>query len=74
MLPCNGKMPIPSLETIIDPDFAEKIVNNPQRSSPQDGILFLQGEPADSLYFVKAVLRAPSPFGYSMENQSLWGS
>ncbi len=47
-------MPIPSLETIIDRELAEKIVSQSAAIIPQDGILFRQGELADFLYFVKS--------------------
>jgi CRP-like cAMP-binding protein len=47
-------MPIPSLETIIDRELAEKIISQSAEIIPQDGILFRQGEPADYLYFVKS--------------------
>ena len=53
-LPCNGKMPISSLETILDRELAEKIISQSAEIVPQDGILFRQGEPADCLYFVKS--------------------
>jgi len=47
-------MPIPSLETIIDGELAEKIVSQSAEIIPQGGILFRQGEAADYLYFVKS--------------------
>ncbi len=47
-------MPIPSLETIIDRELAEKIVSQSAAIIPQDGILFRQGDSADCLYFVKS--------------------
>ena len=53
-LPCNGQMPIPSLETIFDRELTEKIISQSAEIIPQDGILFRQGEPADCLYFVKS--------------------
>ena len=47
-------MSIPSLETIIDSELAEKIISQSAEIIPQDGILFRQGEQADCLYFVKS--------------------
>jgi CRP-like cAMP-binding protein len=47
-------MSIPSLETILDRELAEKIIGLSVEVFPQDGILFRQGEPADCLYFVKS--------------------
>ncbi|MGA8740013.1 MAG: hypothetical protein WB561_02375, partial [Terracidiphilus sp.] len=47
-------MSIPSLETIIDRELAEKIIGRSAEIIPQDGILFRQGEEADCLYFVKS--------------------
>ena len=47
-------MSIPSLETIVDPELAEKIVRRSAEIIPQDGVLFRQGDPADCLYFVKS--------------------
>ncbi len=48
-------MPIPSLETIIDRELAEKIVSQSVEIIPQDGILFRQGgNSKDFLYFVKS--------------------
>lgn len=47
-------MSIPSLETILDRDLAEKIIGRSVEVFPQDGILFRQGELADCLYFVKS--------------------
>ena len=49
----NGAMSIPSLETIIDRELAEKIISQSVEIIPQDGILFRQGDQADGLYFVK---------------------
>ena len=53
-LPGNESMSIPSLETIIDRELAEKIIGRSAEIIPQDGILFRQGEEADCLYFVKS--------------------
>jgi CRP-like cAMP-binding protein len=50
----NGKMSIPSLETILDPELSEMIVSRSAEIIPQDGILFHQGDPADCLYFVRS--------------------
>jgi CRP-like cAMP-binding protein len=54
ILLCNSRMSIPSLETILDSELAEMIVNRSAEIIPQDGILFRQGEPADCLYFVRS--------------------
>ena len=53
-LPCNGKMSIPSLEAIVDPELAQKVIGRSAVIIPQAGILFRQGQPADCLYFVKS--------------------
>ncbi len=50
----NGRMSIPSLETILDPELAEMIVSRSAEIIPQDGILFRQGDPADCLYSMTA--------------------
>lgn len=47
-------MSIPSLETILDSELAEKIISQSAEVIPEDGILFHQGGPADSLYFVRS--------------------
>jgi len=47
-------MSIPSLETILDRDLAEKIIGRSVEVFPQDGILFRQGDWGDSLYIVKS--------------------
>jgi CRP-like cAMP-binding protein len=47
-------MSIPSLETIIDRELAEKIISRSAEIIPQDRIRFRQGEPADCLCFVKS--------------------
>ncbi len=51
---CNGLMPIPSLETIIDRELEKKIISQSAEIISSDEILFRQGEPADCLYFVKS--------------------
>jgi len=47
-------MSIPSLDTILDRELAEKIIGRSVEVLTQDGILFRQGEPADCLHFVKS--------------------
>jgi CRP-like cAMP-binding protein len=45
---------IPTLEIILDRELVERIISRSVEVFPQDGILFRQGEQADSLYFVKS--------------------
>jgi CRP-like cAMP-binding protein len=47
-------MSIPSLETILDRELAEKIISRSVEVFGRDGILFRQGEQGDCLYFVKS--------------------
>ena len=47
-------MSIPSLETILDRDLAEKIISRSVEVITQDGVLFRQGDWGDSVYIVKS--------------------